>query len=146
MGALNTLEDPPLSGQTWSQSSSIIICFPNHPTGFNRLSRISQLRPRFLQGFSNKAGCESWKLKPETTQQWPVRKRQRPAVRRYGHSPRQPWDGPPCGPTPETLERAFERLQGYNRQAMRSLPEAPKMLPVATVFATVATQAAEALR
>jgi integrase len=41
-------------------------------------------------------------------------------------------------PTPESMERAFERLEGYNAQAAKSLPEGQKMLEAATVSATVA--------
>lgn len=40
-------------------------------------------------------------------------------------------------PTPESLERAFQRLEDYNARAVQSLPEAPKMLQAATVPATV---------
>ena len=40
-------------------------------------------------------------------------------------------------PTPESLERAFERLDDYNARAVKSLPEGTKMLQVATVPATV---------
>ena len=40
-------------------------------------------------------------------------------------------------PTPESLERAFERLEVYNARAVRSLPGAPKMLQAATIPATV---------
>ena len=40
-------------------------------------------------------------------------------------------------PTPEALERAFERLEDYNSQAAKSLPQEPKLLEAATVSATV---------
>jgi len=40
-------------------------------------------------------------------------------------------------PTPESLERAFERLDDYNARAVKSLPEGAKVLQVATVSATV---------
>jgi integrase len=40
-------------------------------------------------------------------------------------------------PTPEALERAFERLEDYNSRAAKSLPQEPKLLEAATVSATV---------
>ena len=40
-------------------------------------------------------------------------------------------------PTPETMERAFERLDAMNQKAIRSLPEGWKRKPPATVSATV---------
>ncbi len=40
-------------------------------------------------------------------------------------------------PTPESLERAFERLEDYNARAVRGLPQEAKALPVATNFTTV---------
>ncbi len=87
-------------------------------------------------------------METETRDYAAMARKQAPAARSLAlwHTPGRPGDCSACSLTPETLERAFDRLQGYNREAMRSLPEAPKMLPVARVFATVATQAAEALR
>jgi len=43
-------------------------------------------------------------------------------------------------PTPESLERAFERLEEYNA---KSLPEGPKLLEAATVSATAVGLASE---
>jgi integrase len=40
-------------------------------------------------------------------------------------------------PTPESVERAFERLEEYNSQAAKSLKEGPKLLEAATISATV---------
>jgi integrase len=40
-------------------------------------------------------------------------------------------------PTPESLERAFERLEDYNARAVKSLPEGAKLLTVTTNPATV---------
>lgn len=45
-------------------------------------------------------------------------------------------------PTPETLERAFERLEALNGQALAGLPETPKRLRPATVSATLAEEVA----
>ena len=45
-------------------------------------------------------------------------------------------------PTPETLERAFERLEALNRQAVAGLVETPKRLRPATVPATLSKEAA----
>ena len=40
-------------------------------------------------------------------------------------------------PTPEAMERAFERLEAMNRMAITGLPETPKRLGPATIPATV---------
>jgi integrase len=40
-------------------------------------------------------------------------------------------------PTPEAMERAMERLDSVNQEALEGLKEAPKKLPPATVSATV---------
>ena len=45
-------------------------------------------------------------------------------------------------PTPETLERAFERLEALNGQAVAGLRETPKRLRPATVSATLAEEVA----
>jgi site-specific recombinase XerD len=43
-------------------------------------------------------------------------------------------------PTPESLERAFERLEAYNATAVKSLPQREKLLLPATVSATVVSE------
>jgi hypothetical protein len=41
-------------------------------------------------------------------------------------------------PTPESMERAFERLNAANEKALASLPGSPKRALIATVPATLA--------
>ncbi len=49
-------------------------------------------------------------------------------------------------PTPEALERAFERLEGYNRRAAKALPGGQKRRLATTISTTVKGQELAVLR